>query len=418
MRNFHPGMGRLIACGLLLWGVGGVVRANGALGGHSQGPARKPAAPRALISRELKSAGTVRFPSPAPTALEPPAICSEAGDIYAAYDTTPPRPGLRALPSAHSPPVRRISPGSQSVTRYALRSLGNYQSFERMRFAVDRWNALYALYKAYRHPFDWQQLVPPDYLIVKFNSDGSVDTKAKLKGPPGGQLEPGAFAVFGNGNILVMGIFNTKPPAPRRGAAETSPIERRLVHQAPRSLRPFAGIFDPSGNFIQRLVLPGKADGRGSLTRSPAPGPAGAPPRNGLMATMETVLIADPDGGIYLLRPSYPAMLYLVSSDGRVLRHKSVEVPGGAGIPLAASMAGKSRLFLTLLGEVVGKNRQVHQTTIFAIIDPLTGKVAETYKLPSSNDNLMPVCADSPSEIMFLGSTKAGNLEVVKFSTE
>jgi len=197
-------------------------------------------------------------------------------------------------------------------------------------------------------------------------------------------------------------------------------------------MHPFTGIFDSSGNFIEELNLPGDVGSNraasAQLNQTPSKGaakglspnsPFGGPLAHSWpMAMMGTLMVTAPDGTIYLLRPSNPAMLYQISYDGRVLRQAEIKVPQGASAPTDASMAGSSKIFVEFYGQTIGKNRQVHSTTIYAMVDPATGKITGMYRLPSKDFGLFAACADSSSEYSVLGSTKAGNLEVVKFSTE
>jgi hypothetical protein len=79
------------------------------------------------------------------------------------------------------------------------------------------------------------------------------------------------------------------------------------------------------------------------------------------------------------------------------------------------NLAGTSQLFITFAGTTVDEQRHVHIVMLFARVDAATGKIDATYRLPPKT-NLMPACADGPNELLFWGSTKDGNLEVVRYS--
>jgi hypothetical protein len=388
----------------------------------------KKAAREVRPPRELTKGQAVRFPSPAPTGVIAKVPCSQQGDIYAAFNTTPPYPGSLP-PDPTSLPVRKLSLDSQTITEYAAKSLDGYQSFYRVAFNVGPWGELYALYKAYRQAHQLSAFVPSDLVIVKFDDDGSVDSRVKLTGLPSGRLTPTDFDVFADGSFLVTGdLDNSTLPVQEPGESHVPKI--KIVHHPLPGQRPFTGIFDAQGRFVQELHLPGDVGsnpreevssekglpaGHGASINGKEQNEAGTSPSDWPMAIELSLSASDPQNTIYILRPSDPAMLYEISSSGQVVCQARVKLPAKGVSPVQMGLAGKSRLFITFGGTTVDEQGRPHLDMIFARVDPATGKIDATYRLPPDT-NLMPACADGPNELLFLGSTKNGNLEVVEYS--
>ena len=129
---------------------------------------------------------------------------SHQGDIYAAYNTTPPYPGLSTSPASTPLPLRKLSLDSQTITEYAAKSLDGYQSFYRVAFNVGPWGKLYSLYQAYREAHQLSAFVPSDLVIVKFDDDGSVDSRVKLSGLPSGPMTYLTLGRWGS----VIGLYS------------------------------------------------------------------------------------------------------------------------------------------------------------------------------------------------------------------
>jgi sugar lactone lactonase YvrE len=134
------------------------------------------------------------------------------------------------------------------------------------------------------------------------------------------------------------------------------------------------------------------------------------------MATLQSLMVSSPNGGIYLLRPTSPAELYLISSDGRVLRRTRVETPKGTGEPTDMSMMGSSALLVSFSGLRKDSKGNFHVATLLGALDPSTGRLTHTYLLPRGRW-LAPACAEGPGKILFLSSSKKNKLEVVNLST-
>ena len=368
-------------------------------------------------ARQLGEPQVTNFKEAAPSALIDWTACSTTGEIYASMSGVTPRGGLVVMPSPPSMPVVGISLADQRVTRYVPESLGPYPLPLRKAFNVGPHGGLYELFDAYRHPLDRQNGVRPVPVILRFDRDGSVSSRITLTGFGHESLNSQMFGVFGDGSFLVTGILS--PTATKGGKPPVFVPRSSAPHGArPAVPRPITAIFDQHGNFVvsadlaePRRLARGPSTSP-TLSASPAPGSLYFGPS---MATLQSLMVSSPDGGIYLLRPASPAELYLISSDGRVLRRVRLETPKGAGEPTDMSMMGSSALFVAFSGLRKDGKGKFHVTTLLAAFDPSTWRLNQTY-LPPPGNWLVPACAEGPDKILFFGSSKDNKLEVVSFS--
>lgn len=384
----------------------------------------------------LQRGEATRFPLPAAAALSTWNSCDQEGNVYLRYTSAKPRisRGVVYPPSVAGQPVTKLLPDSQSVTRFAPGHLAGYQSLVLGAFSVDRHGDVFGLYEAQPSSLTAGSDREQQFIIVKYDSDGSVDSVARIHNPPSGVFNPSHFVAFSDGNLLVTGILY--PPRPRPKASH--PLKLKIVHHALPGSRPFTAIFDQHGNLLQEIKPPGDVSPKApvkapSTTKSGAPHGKSIPPqkaKNGVLkkpfetppgmrwqlAIMSSLTVAGPENTAYLLRSSNPPILYTLSSDGQVIAETHLHAPPtGHMHPANMSLAGRSDLLIDFYGEVIGKKGYPESVTIFELVDPGTGKVIADYRLPE-NSNVIPVCAAGPNDFLFLGSSKDGRMEVVSYT--
>jgi hypothetical protein len=136
----------------------------------------------------------------------------------------------------------------------------------------------------------------PDNYILRYRSDGTLDQKTKLDAK---FLPSGSFVVFPSGEILISAI---------EAATE--------VGQPPST--PFTGLFDQNGVLVKKISAKeddwiSKAIESGDTSKvvpSKAANPAVA---------IGQALIGS-DGNAYVLRKTLPAVVYVISSGGSLVR--------------------------------------------------------------------------------------------------
>ncbi len=387
------------------------------------------------IPQSLTRGEATRFPLPAATAVSAWNYCDQEGDVYLLYASAKPRIGLGPMitPSVAGQPITKLSPDSQGVTTFSPGHLSGYQSLVLGAFSVDRHGDVYGLYQAQPSSLTAGSNQEEQSVIVKYDSDGSVDSVARTHNPPSGVFDPAHFVAFSDGNLLVTGILY--PPRPQPSASH--PLRQKIVHHALPGSRPFTGIFDQHGHFLKEIKLPGdvspevpakvSSNNKPGETRSNSPSPQKGknvarrkpfvtpPGMRWVLAMLSSLTVAGPEDTAYLLRPSNPPILYTLSSYGQVIAETHLHAPPtGHMHPINMSLAGRSDLLINFSGEVVGKKGYPESVRIFELVNPSTGKVIADYRLPKGA-GAMPACAAGPNDFLFLGSTKDGKLEIVSY---
>jgi hypothetical protein len=341
----------------------------------------------------LREQGRVHFSAPPPLMIETNMKCDHDGNIYAAYSGTPLPPDSGALP------VRKIPTDSaESIVKYSLQNLPDYQSAERLDYDVNPWGTVYYLLRAYRH---WPRLKHelPDLAVAKFKDDGTLDSVTKLESTGEGYLQANLFAAFPYGGFLVTGT---------------------LVEDPVRHLeRPFTGIYDRSGQFVREVELSGDvtADSGAKDAEKAGPSKKGASAAKGvdwMLAVSEGNMIGAPDGNVYLLRASNPPRLYAISAGGEVVKALTLRFDASGLTPTGMSLAGETHALIEFGHFPTGnpsEDKKYH--SVLALVDLATGKVTGTFGAPTG---VLPGCATSNDELLFLGTSKQGTLDVVKFA--
>ncbi len=369
---------------------------------------------------ELKEVEAVRFPSPALTAASATDLCDSEGNIYLVYGTVPPRPApaVNPVPNLGGMPVTRLTLDSHSLAEFPTPSLSGYQSLRRIAFSVDHWGDVYEMLSAEVSQTGEGKPGSGKFLIVKFNHDGSVDSSAELDhNLPHGLLWPIHFGPFANGNLLVMGE----------------------IQVAGYGSKPFTGVFDSRGDFLQEVKLsnpvtpkpratapqgaPGKRAARSAAGPHHGMKPKGNNPpptpsdTNWVSVTDLATIVPGPEDTVYLLQPSDPAMLYTVSSDGQVLSEAHIRYPAPNLRAVDASPTGRSSVLVEFFGTKPDGMGGFRGYFIFALVDPRTGKTTAVYRLPKNAGGFF-ACAAGLDDFEFIRSSKKRKLEVVKFSGE
>jgi hypothetical protein len=142
----------------------------------------------------------------------------------------------------------------------------------------------------------------PQIYVLHFSSDGSPATPTRLDA----DFQPYQFAAFANGNLLVSGF------------------QRDLQNKSDPG-RPYTAVFSADGRLLAQLSLepPEPAHATGKLAAKPATGDS--------RTSTPTLDLSDaepsPDGNIYALRRSSPALIYVISSAGMILRTLKIKSP-------------------------------------------------------------------------------------------
>jgi hypothetical protein len=222
------------------------------------------------------------------------------------------------------------------------------------------------------------------YVFV-YKPDGSYRSKIKLQ--PGFPWVPAQVAAFPSGNVLVTGL--------------------KYDHDRSNGVMwPFTGIFSSDGTLLKEITLEDDdaihdmaAAGDGHVTSSIAPGTNSAVGRGALEA-------AD-DGNIYLMRRVSPAIVYVISQGGEMVRRFIVDPREPDYMPDGMHIAG-SRIAVQFLQPVTGEQ-------LLKIID-LEGHELATYDDPGGSKPTLGsafICySNNPERFTFLATTEDETLSL------
>lgn len=353
----------------------------------------------------LYPSGTIEFSAPPPVAVARGTLCDTNGNIFLQY-----YPSVRVVNhmmlvprSVEALPLRKLAVDSQQTVTFPVGPFQGYTKSSVHGFYVTPNGAVYNLAQACRKGQDPEGHETCAWLVTKYRHDGSVDSTVRLHLPHGANLLSPQFAAFPDGNLLVTGFSMSEK----------------------RGMRPFAAIFDPSGDFLTNLTMsrdaapasaPTKAkmNSRSKATASSSAAKARRDWARLFRAIAGMRMVGAPDGAIYLLGSGFPERVYVASSGGKVLREQTITPPREGLSPFNMSVTGQGDLFVFY--SHLPMPMDTSQYRVLALVDPQTGKVISTYDLPPKGG--VPACMTSEGVILFTHESKSGHLAVAEYTPE
>lgn len=209
----------------------------------------------------------------------------------------------------------------------------------------------------------------PDIYILRYKKDGTFDRKTRLERT---FVPTGAFVVFPTGEILVSGIEaqtgSGKPPS-----------------------TPFTGLFNDTGELLRRITAKDddwidKAVAAGDTTKV-APGKGANP------AVARGQALIGSDGNAYLLRRTLPAIVYVISKGGGLVRTLSLT-------------SGEPARFPSIMLENQGQLAIVFQNTgpsepLLKIFDATTGQEKQVVNV-AAQFGAGATCFSPPTKLTFV----------------
>lgn len=380
------------------WGFGSAHQASAATA-TSPNEAKPPL-------RDLYPEGTTTFNLPPPIEVWAPVKCDLNGDIFLAYTSFPPSTLGRPIAFNMNPPIHELIAGSDRAVTYSIPSLPNYEDVRRSTFNVGPRGQLYALLEAYHHKPTPKEPQAAHFLIVKYRDDGTMDDFVELENPPAGNFEPYRFAAFGDGSFLVTGAIDASTPGTPQ--------------------KPFTGIFARDGSFSMALTFKGdvrpapksRAAKQGKGKKGPASQSSNTRSKkeylqDWVLEVGEGMMLAAPDGNIYIVRSSNPVRIFAISTAGKIVRQFTVASPNGATVS-QAGLAGQSDLLLDFL-HVPGRDNAKSASAMLVTVDIETGKELAAYHLPRKGGGIA-ACGTPQEEIYFVGKSENNKLQVRTFA--
>ena len=265
------------------------------------------------------------------------AICDGAGNIYAIQPFT--RTDLRL------PQIQKITRDAKLAASFRVPETGPGEVRDGF---VDHDGKAYLL-----------AITPLETHVLAFAPGGSLLTTTKLELPPR-SVEPWHLAVFRSGGYLLVGQTG--------------------IHEA---RTPFTAVFAKDGKLIKKIYEPEDEEARqkGELNAQPL-----TIVRNDNNFVISGEAASGSDGNVYLLRGGYPALVYVISPTGDVLRKLRIDAGNRELVANSIkSYAGRLAIGFGWLGGV-------HQNLI-KVLD-LEGNPIADYEV-GSDEYSMLACYDS-----------------------
>jgi hypothetical protein len=226
-------------------------------------------------------------------------------------------------------------------------------------------------------------------VIDNFGPDGKRESSVRLERPPT-PFFPSQIAVFRSGEMLIAGL------------------QYRPGYKASTA------IYDPSGHLVKQFLLDGDAEieraievGDARYTRSP--GGDNAP-------ASRSVAITGDDGFVYLMRATSPAIIYVISAAGEVVRKIVVSAPTDAGLPDFGIRVSKNKLAVKFSRSCDGVlNLGSCHGTVYTVVDATTGQRLADYEADKETAGTIACYAPDPDRFFtFWVASDQHHLEIVE----
>lgn len=219
-------------------------------------------------------------------------------------------------------------------------------------------------------------VVKPRIYVLHFSSDGSPFSPIRLEA----DFEVYSFAAFLNGNLLVSGFDRDveNPKDAGRAVTEVFSADGRVLAQLS---------FDPPPEPAKTAGKPeAKASGKSAPTLDLADAEVGV------------------DGNLYAMRNSSPALIYVISPAGKVVRTLKVRAPAAGALP------GTFHVSSNRLAVSFGTDHD----PMFVVADAQTGRWVATYSDPGSLGTSFACYSADDGVFTFLNLGEGNALEVVR----
>lgn len=286
----------------------------------AQGPA---------ASRTLRLVESVASPSLSNKPIMLPVRCDQDGNIYAQFI------GDTSNPAQSSQTVTKIDPKGERKAAFQLKDAGFSGDYGTNGFGVTPEGDLFFLVEK------------QGVTVAMYGKDGTFKSNIKLDK----RFRPYHVAAFPKGGFFIAG---TEAPTQEERTAGS---------------RAFTGIFDSDGKLLKEVVFEDDARLQKRATEGdPQFVPQGSKDTNRAVTLGQAV--PGPDGNVYLLRRTSPALVYVVSPGGEVLRKISVDGGSDDLVPRSMFVAG-GRIAIQFAAE---------KQAVIKVVSADTGDPTESYE--------------------------------------
>jgi len=234
----------------------------------------------------------------------------------------------------------------------------------------------------------------PRIYVLHFSSDGSPSSPTRLDA----DFEVYTFAAFASGNFLVSGV------------------QRGVQNKSDRG-RNFTAVFSADGRELAQLSFQepqrsakagGKSDGGGRQQGARKDAQKGT--QNDAEKPAPTLDLADADvgsdGNLYVMRPSSPALVYVIAPSGRIMQTLKVAAPLPGAVPSGFHVSG-NRLAISFWN-AAGEGQTV------VVADAQTGREIASYDDVTGLGTSFACYAANEGVFTFLKLGEGNALEVIR----
>ena len=229
-------------------------------------------------------------------------------------------------------------------------------------------------------------ILKPRIYVIHFSSDGSPSSPIRLDA----DFEPYQFAPFPSGNLLVSGM------------------QRDLGNKSDAG-HPFTAVFSADGRMQAQLSFeppPGPAEVSGKSAGKLAPKAPGVDAQKSAPSLDLSDAEVGADGNIYALRRSSPALVYVISPAGKIVRTLKVSAPV-AGVMPDAFHVSKNRMAVSFWNDD-------DQSRVLVVSDAQTGQEIATYSGSAELGQSFACYSADDAVFTFLHLGEQNTLEVVR----
>jgi hypothetical protein len=226
-------------------------------------------------------------------------------------------------------------------------------------------------------------------VVDNFGPDGKRESPVRLDRPPT-PFFPMQIAVFRSSEILIAGL------------------------QFRPGYKASTAVYDSSGHLVKQFELDGDAEiERAIEVGDPRHGRA---PGQGNETVARSVAITGDDGFVYLMRPTSPATVYVISPAGEVIRKIVVRAPTDTGSPDFGIRVVKNRLmakFSRECDDVLILNSC--RGTVYTVVNATTGQKLADYETETTTAGPIACYAPDPDRFFTFSIGADGHrLEIVE----
>ena len=295
-------------------------------------------------------------------------------------------------------PVVRVDPDTKATTRFDPVAFSD--------LALNRTDAFSpAMADSGLYQIAQRGILPPAIYVLHFSGDGTPSSSARLDA----DMEVYTFAAFADGNFLVSGV-------------------KRDVQNKDDRGHNFTAVFSADGRELAQLsfpkpALPGSAAGT-STAKKNGPGAQSASPSQ-KSSSAEGKPLADqsapmldlsdaetgPDGNLYVMRKSSPALIYVIAPSGVIQQTFNVAGPrNGSAMPNVLHVSG-NRLAISFWSD-----EKASQTIV--VVDATSGRKIATYSVPAEVGPAF-ACYQADADLYtFLRLGEGNTLEIIRAETD